>query len=67
MPKSVFDKPTSMWEKLKGKKSYFVSVAMFLWGGAFALGWIERDTFEAGMGVLTGLLGVAVRHAIANQ
>jgi len=50
--------------KIDGYKSYFFSFLLLIVGVGYGLGFIDGETFLKIAGVLTGLLGFSLRHAI---
>ncbi len=62
----IFEKPAGLLSKLKGKRTYICSIALFVLGGAFSLGWVDYDTFLTWSAMIAGLGGIALRSAIAT-
>ena len=52
---------------LAGKKVYLTSLALFITGGAAACGWITKDQSEHIYAMLTALIAMAFRSAIASE
>lgn len=51
---------------LYGKKSYFISLAIFAAGGAFALGWIDEKQLAGLVTMLNGLAVSSLRAGISK-
>jgi hypothetical protein len=51
-------------KKLEGKKTYLGLGLLFLLGGLFGLGVIDRDQFEAWAAMAAAFTGVGFRSAI---
>lgn len=49
---------------LKGSRTYLVAALIFVLGGCFALGWIDKSTLELGTTILTGAGLATLRGAI---
>ena len=52
---------------LAGKKVYLSSLALFLTGGAAAAGWITKEQSEHIYAMLTALIAMAFRSAMASN
>ena len=52
---------------LAGKKVYLTSIALFITGGAAAAGWITKEQSEHVYAMLTALIAMAFRSAIATE
>lgn len=53
-----------MFSKIDGYKSYFFSALIFLISLGYAFNLIDAEAFLKIVGILGGLLGVSLRHAI---
>lgn len=54
----------SLFDALKGKKTYIIAVAIFVLGGLKATGYIDEDAYQSLVG-LFGAAGLAtLRHGI---
>ena len=49
---------------LKGKKTYLVSALLFVLGGSYALGWIDKQMVETLSVLLTGAGFAALRAGV---
>lgn len=63
----ISEAPKGVIAWLSGRKSFICSVILFCLGGAYSLGWLSREDFEAWSIMVAGLLGISLRIAISKR